>query len=119
MFFLKYIFLTIFNILYKRAKKYSAFPEDSVKFKFGLILSSLLYLVTLIFYAILSKFLKLNLSISTNFILLLGTIFIILFGIYLSISLDFDSIKAIKLTRKQKNISRFILIFLITIILFY
>lgn len=117
MIFFKYIILSIYSGAYKRAKRQSIYPDKTVKYRFGLRLSFWLCLAIFLLYRILKRFLDLNINISTNYVLLLGMVLIILLGIFFAVTLNFELIKNINLTKKQKNMSRIVLLFLVIIIL--
>jgi len=56
-------------------------------------------------------------EISLNCVLIIALLFIVIFGIILSLKLDFELIKNIELTAKQKNHSRIILLILILLLI--
>ncbi len=116
MIFFKYIISIIYNGCYKRAIRQSVYPDDSVKFRFGLRSSFWICLMVFLTSRILIKFLDFNINITANSFLILSMTFILLFGILLSLILNFEWIKNIELNQKQKNNSRIILFFLIGII---
>ena len=118
MIFLKFIISTIFKRAYIRAQKQSVYPEDSVKFRFGLRLSFYISLFVFIIYRISANVFGLNIETSVNCVLIIALLFIVIFGILLSLTLNFELIKNIELTTKQKNCSRIILLVLVLLLIF-
>lgn len=119
MFIIKYIISIIYKTAYKVAKRQTTNPERGVKMRFSLSLSLCLYLILFVIYKTLSKLVATNLILSVDNILKSSLIFIIALGILFYFTLNFQWLKNIELNRKQKNISRVILLLIITVIIFF
>ncbi len=102
--------------IYKRMLKRTDKPENRIPLRFSYQLCLWIYITFYIIYKLLTKNNPYYLDINPNISILIGfTSFLILGGIFATI-LNFEWIKKIELTKKQKNKSRIILFLTIIIV---
>jgi hypothetical protein len=113
---IKYIIISIYNFSSKRAKRSDIVKEQGTRFNFGFFTSILLFFISFSIYRITNNYLPFRISVKDG--LIFGSIFIIVNGIILGMTLNFKQIEKIKLTKNQITQSRiFIMLIISTLII--
>ncbi|POY39536.1 hypothetical protein C3L50_10220 [Flavobacterium alvei] len=117
MLFIKYILSTIYQLNYKRILKRTDYPDERVKGPLGYQLSLCIYIIAFVLTRFIQNHISWSISISTNKILLISFAYFLIFGAIFASILNFEWIKKIELTKRQKNKSRIILVLTIIIVI--
>lgn len=117
MLFLKYILSAMYKRIYRRILKRTDYPDHSVRTTFGYQLCLLIYITFFVLYKLLTKNRNYYLDIGTDTVLLILFVSFLIISAIFSTFLNFDWIKKIELTKKQKNKCRMILFLIIIIII--
>jgi hypothetical protein len=110
---IKYILSTIYQLNYKRILKRTDHPEDRVRGPLGYQLSLCIYIIAFVLTRFIQNHTFWSISISMNKILLITFAYFLIFGAVFATILNFDWIKNIELSTKQKIKSRIILLLII------
>lgn len=120
MIFIKYILSSMYTRIYKRMLKRTDYPDHSVRTTFGYQLCLLIWITFFVLYKLLTKNRNYYLDISTGTVLLIHFVSFLIFSAVFSTFLNFEWIKKIELTKRQKNKSRIILFLtIVTVILLF
>ena len=92
-------------------------PDDRVPLRFGYQLCLWIYIALFVIYRLLIKIHPFYLDINPNISFLLYFVCFLIFGATFATVLNFEWIKNIELTKRQKNKSRIILFLIIVVLI--
>ncbi len=107
----------MYKRIYKRMLKRTDEPDERIPLRFGYQLCLWIYITFFVIYRLLTKNNPFYLDINPNISLLIGFASFLIFGAIFASILNFEWIKKIELTKRQKNKSRIILVLTIIIVI--
>jgi len=110
----KYILSTIYQLNYKRILKRTDYPDERVRGPMGYQLSLFIYIIAFVLGRFVQNHTSWSIAISMNKISLFTFAYFLILSAIFATKLNFEWIKEIELTPRQKNRSRIILFLLFT-----
>lgn len=114
MLFVKYILSTIYQLNYKRILKRTDYPDERVRSPMGYQLSLFIYIIAFVLGRFVQNHTSWSIAISMNKISLFTFAYFLILSAIFATKLNFEWIKKIELTPRQKKRSRIILFLLFT-----
>lgn len=101
--FLKFQIYCLYNLIYSITKSQVAYPRYSVKYRFSLFLSFLIFIFAFLVYRISVNFISVSIKIDFGLVAILLFTCIIAVSIYLNYRINFDWLHNIRFTKAEKR----------------